>query len=231
MSRYSKGEVMGKTMATMMLLALAQSTALVGQREATMRVSTDGFEIEGLSAGARVAALSAGRELRGHLPMVRSGSFVASDEDGDGTLRHQPSWHVPEHTLAVAADVESGTLVLGTSVGTPVRELALDEAALRLGPDDTLDRLQLRARQVQVMVVRPGVGAWHGTVADGGRRDADRTSDALVTVALGDLAPMGSLEAAPSAFGEQDIVVLLDPHRLAVSVSVVSDDVWTREVR
>jgi hypothetical protein len=72
---------------------------------------------------------------------------------------------------------------------------------------------------VDVMVVRPGQGAWSATVGDGGANDDDGAYDGRLVAALDRMRGVGASPlSAPEHFSPRDVVVVIDANRMEVGL-------------
>ena len=83
------------------------------------------------------------------------------------------------------------------------------------------DLLQDRRELIEVLLVRPGQGAWELTVGDGGPADEDGTGDGHLQASFSRMNPLASLAApsAPAKLAAGDLLVVVDPETLEVSVT------------
>ena len=66
--------------------------------------------------------------------------------------------------------------------------------------------------------MRPGVGAWQITVGDGSGSDDDGAADGRIAAALDQMTAVAGTTAPPSRFDPTDVVVLIDPNRMELTV-------------
>ena len=72
---------------------------------------------------------------------------------------------------------------------------------------------------VEILLVRPGQGAWGATVGDGGEADDDGIYDGRLTASLDRLRAVGASPAvAPERFSPRDVVVVIDPNRMEIGL-------------
>ena len=73
-------------------------------------------------------------------------------------------------------------------------------------------------------MVRPGEGAWAATVGDGGEGDDDGAYDDRLRASLAGMRGVGEKPAEPpQRFNPRDLVVVIDPNRMEVSVHKVAE--------
>jgi hypothetical protein len=71
---------------------------------------------------------------------------------------------------------------------------------------------------VELLLVRPGIGAWGLTVGDGGASDGDGDRNGAIRLALAALRPVLLAPAAPSAVLPGDALVVIDTQTLQFAV-------------
>lgn len=205
---------------TLMLFALLATTA--AGAAPNLELTDKGAEVSGLSPGARVAWLFAGRSHEGYVSRVGSRDGLATDRDGDGRLEMALGHERPEHTLWAAVDLASGEVLLESS-GPAARfeELAL-RGRVELGEGGKPSRLRLPVYRTRALWVRPGVGAWALEAADAGPDDADGVGDGHLTLSLPSLAALDSAAETPGALAPGDLLLLFDVDRLLARVARVA---------
>jgi hypothetical protein len=72
------------------------------------------------------------------------------------------------------------------------------------------------------LVLRPGVGVWHGGASDGARTDADEEPNGFSTLAVATMEQLGGGPEVPfTALQAGDTVAAIDPRTLEVWTTVV----------
>ncbi|MCH9646804.1 MAG: hypothetical protein K0U98_01120 [Deltaproteobacteria bacterium] len=133
------------------------------------------------------------------------------DDNGDGILNYSPGGITTNKAVWAVVDATSGDYTVNTPI--PAALVTVDPATL------SGNRIQLvDARQsLELLVVRPGVGAWHSRNFDGTASDDDGVDDGQITVPLRDVLtqvwPLGSTVAYKGA-APGDVLVGIDPTRL-----------------
>jgi hypothetical protein len=70
----------------------------------------------------------------------------------------------------------------------------------------------------EILVVRPGTGAWTLRLGDGGPADEDGAADGRLEAALDRMAPLAGSPPPPSTFQKDDVVLVLDPNLLEMTL-------------
>jgi hypothetical protein len=168
-----------------------------------------------LTAGGYVVFWSVALEPQGYFNRVvrRSGVAVADAlgearfdlEDGD----------VPLKSVWAVADVESGAFAVAAPAGFRLREIPFPGNAFQVGPPGLVNRLRNGFEEVDLLLVRPGVGAWRLHTWDTAAEDLDGHDDDRVTAgieafqAVDDVGP-----PPPDRFAAGDVLVVLRPQDL-----------------
>jgi hypothetical protein len=80
--------------------------------------------------------------------------------------------------------------------------------------DDQRDRLSDRGRYVELLLVRPGVGAWWLSAADASPADLSPPSNGLTVVAIDAMAPVAGGPEAPEEVRAGDVLVRVAPRSM-----------------
>ncbi len=215
-----------------LVFALALITAPAWGLAPTIELPTDSrgeIAISETSQGATVALIGASRRWNGHGSTLSLVSEALSDDDRDGSVALSPHGGVSEQSLWITVDVATGAVSTASPEGAVTHAFDLTDSELRRGPFDELSRIRLTGRQANVLLVRPGQGAWRRMVGDRSLYDEDDIGDGAFTLALDQMVPFVGNEPPPSLLEDDDVLVILDPHRLAFAVTTAGSDEWTRE--
>jgi len=207
--------------ALQLLLCLALPAAALAQpaagKDPKISFEERAVSVDGVSPKGEVVWLSVAREVAPDdvATLVRR-SDVLTDDDGDGTVRWDLDRAVPLRSIWVAVDLATGAIATATPEGYPLRRVSWRGNGLENSP--RADRVADARGYAEVLLVRPGEGAWRMTVGDGGADDDDGVADGRVAAALDRLRPLGRSAAAPARFGPRDVIVLIDPNRMELTV-------------
>ncbi len=178
--------------------------------------------VEGISSGGRVVWYSVAREVADDdVATIVRRSGVRMDEDGDGSVSWDLEGDVPLRSIWVAVDLATGRVAAAAPVGYPLRRVGWRGRGLGRDGGRAADRVEDVRTYADVLLVRPGEGAWRLTVGDGSDLDDDGAADGRLAVAIDRLRPVdGSAAevAAPARFGPKDVVVLFDPNRMELTI-------------
>ncbi len=215
------------------LLPLSVNAKSASANELSLVIEDDTLLARGVSPGGAVALLGAARRLDNWTPIIVGDHAQPQDNGLDSEVRHRPGFAIPAQSLWVGVDTSTGELALATPGDTPPRTLSLPTGQLLTDGRGGLQGLALNAGLLHVMVVRPGIGSWIAVIGDGSATDGDDEANGLLTVMPSRLSPMGpsigETVAPPRLFEPEDIIVLLDPRRLAVMITTFSDPAFSGE--
>ena len=173
-----------------------------------------------LTPGGDAVFWSVGREPLGYVQRVVRHQGVevvdalgeARFEPGTGAVLLKSVWAV--------ADLSTGALAIGAAPGFVLREIPFPGNGFAAGAPGRVNRLRHPQSFVDLLVIRPGVGAWSLQAQDTGTSDRDGQDDDRVMTDLDDLVPLveGGPEP-PERFARGDVVVVLDPLDLTYSAT------------
>lgn len=204
------------------LLIATVCPALFARQTLTASFSSTKLVIEGVHPGGSVAILAVEHESAYYMTRVSSRQIVLTDDHHDGTITFEKPTPIAFRSIWIIADLDTGEILVATPAGFRAlemrRRVATDPAPVDVGlADVSVDR-----DQAQVLVVRPGRGAWTKTVG------LQRAGDSPVnpkrpTVAIDALHELHKeFGRAPSMFLPGDIVVAVDPVQLDYSITTIS---------
>ncbi|HEV8578936.1 MAG TPA: hypothetical protein VGX68_07605 [Thermoanaerobaculia bacterium] len=201
-------------LATVMILGAGSA------RAATFRVSLEGDAVvaSGVTAKGQVVLLGVTRVIEeDDYPVVRRHLQVLTDDDGDGTVRYPVEGGVPLRSLWAVVDLTSGDHDEAAPEAFGLRRVNWRGRGPQRRPDGK-DAVEDRRTLLELLVVRPGAGAWALLVGDGDPSDGDGRIDGRLEGILDRLQPLGTSPAPPSAFQGGDLVLGLDPAALEITV-------------
>ena len=171
----------------------------------------------GLTPGGQVVWFGVAREsAEGVATIVRRDRIDTADAQGGA--RFDLDRDVPYKAIWVAIDLTTGTSAVATPANFPLVEVELPLSDLLPGGADSTvaDAIQSGRDLVEVLLLRPGVGAW-GLLAGRGGTNDENGGDGPMRVSLTRLQPVGTSPASPSRLAGNDLVVLIDANRLVIA--------------
>jgi hypothetical protein len=212
-----------KHLAPYLLLSLLLPAALLAQvlsgpPAPSIALAKSSVTVAGITAKGQAVLFGVAREIaEDDVATLIRRSQVLTDEDGDGAVRLDLDRDVPFRSVWVAVDLATGQFATTTPAGYPLRLVAWQGSGLERGASRS-DRVDDARSFAEVLLVRPGVGAWQLTVGDGGGNDDDGAADGRIAAALDHMTPVAGTVPPPSRFDPSDVVVLIDPNRMELTV-------------
>jgi hypothetical protein len=212
-----------KILSVLSLLAVSSAGAqgnppTPSQPELKLAFETNAVVATGVPPGGQVVWFAVAREIAERSATLVRRERIAADDDKDGAVRFELGRPVPLQSIWVAVDLASGAAAVATPEGYPLRRIELPGRGTGHGggkPDWVEDDRGF----VEILLVRPGQGAWGATVGDGGEADEDGAYDGRLMAPLDRMRGVG--EAAPPPpehFSPRDVVVVIDPNRMEVGL-------------
>jgi hypothetical protein len=218
-----KESKMVRTGALWGLLILGPTTASAAVQP-VISFASEAVTVSGLTPGGKVVWFSVAREISERLATIVRREKIAADEDNDGTVLFEIGRKVPFQSIWVAVDLATGTAAVAVPEGNSLRSVPLPAQSMGRGEGAEPDWLQDTRGYVEILLVRPGQGAWGATVGDGGKDDDDGAYDGRLRAALPHLRGVGpSPPAAPERFKAGDVVLVIDPNLMEVSAHQLAE--------
>jgi hypothetical protein len=174
--------------------------------------------VTGVTAKGQAVLFGVARELaEDDVATVVRRSQVLTDDDSDGTVRLDLGKDVPFRSVWVAVDLATGQFTEAAPEGYPLRLVSWKGSGIERGLARA-DQVEDDRSFAELLLVRPGMGAWQLTVGDGSSTDDDGAADGRIAVALDHLTPVAGTAEAPARFDPTDVVVLIDPNRMELTV-------------
>ena len=204
----------------LLLAAVAQAAT-----PESLRVTADAttVTVSGVTPGESVVVFCVTRETRNYVHLLRRHQAVVVDGERAGKITYQPPDGIAAESIIAAVEIGSGRIAVGSRPEVAPRELGEDAGhGFGRGINGELNRLQKRGQFCELLVVRPGTGAWTMKVGDGGQADRDHSSDHAVTIDVDELLPVeGAAAATPKQFRPGDVVFGVETHEFAYFVAGV----------
>lgn len=204
-----------------LLITLLCCSAIAAAQPAApeVRVTPAEVRVEPVAAGGTVllvgVTIGEGPRLRGYTEVLR-------DEDSDGRVAFRPDELLPFRSLFFGVEVESGRLGIGTPEGFRVRRLSFPLTASKKDTNGAVTGFIQERQFVEMLIVRPGAGAWILVAGEGAAGDGDREDNGKLHLDVSDAKPLTrNAGDAPKHLKKGDIVVLVDLTRLDVFTTQV----------
>lgn len=174
--------------------------------------------VSGVTPNGKAVLLGVTREVgEDDHPTVRRRLEVLADADGDGAIRYAVEGGVPASSLWAVADLASGDFDTIAPAALGPRRVSWRGRGIGRRSDGR-DAVEDQRRLLELLVVRPQVGAWTLRVSDGDESDSDGVIDGRLEGLLDGMRPLGDGPAPPSVFQKDDLVMALDPMALEITL-------------
>lgn len=205
----------------LMLLAATAAGAAEERNVLTFRFDADAVVVRGATPKSDVVLVGIARELVNTSPRtvgtIRR-SEILSDADGDGEVRLPIPSGVPSQGLWAAIDLTSGAHLTAPTDGYPAPLLELPPQILRNDNAGQLRKVEWRLPQMDLFVVRPGIGAWMLYASRASMLDENRGTPHPLRLDVGGMTPLGSSPAAPHHLKQRDVVVIFERSGMAYAI-------------
>lgn len=202
---------------TVMVAALALCAVQLRADAPELTFGSSEVTFANVAAGTRVAWISVTRIPEDHHSLVTVERGV---EVGQGRQKAKVSRADADTTrslwLVAAIDEDvAGAAVSPAYVAsaTPIEVTAISGAST----------ISVISPEVELLYVRPNVGAWCTSARDGARNDQDEERNAVIVVDLQSLTALGGDEELPETIEEGDTILILDPRASRTTVVQVSE--------
>ena len=172
--------------------------------------------VSGARPGATVLVIGVTREPRGFHSLLRTHALPAVVADARGDAKIAYGAEIPAKSLWIAVDGQTGLTAAGGPGDFPVRQFEIAPGAV------ASERVVLARTSLEMLVVRPGSGAWALSAYEGGRGDGDGAVDGRLSVLVSDLAPAIGKERLSGGLRPGDVVIALDPDQMEYGIVRVS---------
>lgn len=181
-------------------------------------LESDAVVVSGVTANGKAALLGVTREIgEDDYPMVKRHLEVLADDDGDGTIRYPVEPGIPLRSVWAVVDMTSGDHDSVAPQAFGERRVNWRGRGLERRSDGR-DAVEDRRTLLELLVVRPGAGAWALRVRDGQETDGDGRIDGRLEGVLADMQPLADSPEPPSVLQPDDVVLALDPSAMEITL-------------
>lgn len=206
------------------VLPLAMSAVLAANSKTppppSIAFQPPGIVISGITPGGMVTLCSEAKELRKFQNRFIHREAMVPDKNNAGEVR-LPLESVAAISIWIAVDNTTGAYAVAMPPGSPYAPIDVPPNALRRNGKGELFKIDMPLAIFDLVLVRPGEGAWSGTIADGGSKDDDPRPNGRSAGDIAKLLPLGSSGPPPDRLRKGDVLIGIDPmslHYFAVTV-------------
>jgi len=171
-------------------------------------------QAEGLTSGGTAVVFGVARTRDGWLRRI-SQFALPVEVDGTGSMSLELPEAVPQMSIWAVADLATGEVGVGFPEGMEGIPLLEDDGSPMTVGQVASGRILAGVAEADILVIRPGVGAWRLHVGDGGLSDEDGSPNGALQVQFANMTPM--IEGSGPLHGVRpgDSIVLIDPREMA----------------
>jgi len=133
--------------------------------------------------------------------------------DSTGTVRFEVAAGVPTRSVWFAVDAQTRDYAAGSPSPALIRP-SLNTPGIRSGVDAGNDALDLDRRLMDILVVRPGAGAWIGSCGRNSMKDLNRGKSGAMQLSAGGMDAAPKSTGRPTTFRPSDLIVAVDSETL-----------------
>jgi len=167
----------------------------------------------GITRGSDAVLFGVSRDRGDWLDHFFHWRMTAADADNDGVVSFERDKGFPPQSMLLVIDLALGEVAAASPPPLEIQLSPLDLGEARYGPSGSIVSLTQAGSRVDVLLARPGVGAWGASIADGGSLDADRAFNGAVAIDFNRLRPLGVSPADPDGVRPGDILAIADAGR------------------
>src|SRR3954454_22877402 len=176
---------------TIVMIGSAAICAAASTTIPSITVDADGIAVSGLTPGSSAIIFSVKSVQKGYLRGHSRSDNILRPADALGNA-HLKVRSLPSIAIWCVVDMATGNYAILAPPTSALRQTHLPLNALLGSAGGPLNRLQTKHEFVEILWVRPGVGAWSLSAGDGGARDADGAPDGHVSVAPEQMEALGT---------------------------------------
>lgn len=205
---------MKHSIAIALLLLVSSSVEAAGPvQQPSVAVANNVVSVTNISAGGSVAIFGAAQHV-GTTVHLRRWQRLLIDTDEDGRVDWDLGTETPLDTLWVAVDVSTGGVAAVAPAESRFQRIDFPAEALRKGHDNKIEQFVAGRKMIDLLVVRPRVGAWAGFAADGHASDGDQHQNGQSAVVFADARALDGRAPAPRHLTPRDVVIAVDLRKL-----------------
>ena len=207
---------LGRVLSCLALVFLSLAGgASAAERELALTFETQAIVIDGVTPSGEIAVFSiARRQVSHHFAESMGRKFLLRDEEGTGRIRFDLGRAVEPTAVWAVVDIATGRQSIVT-LGTSPTAARLPNGALKHSHGAQKAHLRIALPAAEVLVVRPGSGAWFAVAGDGGKLDSDGRADGGTSLETEQLEDAKAKEKKKLAkFRKGDVVIAIDPRSL-----------------
>ena len=181
--------------------------------------------VSAATPGGKVILFGVGREMSdSHPPAPRTvrRMQVLTDDDHDGILRYDLQRAIPRMAMWAAVDLTSGAHIAAPSPGFEPVRVSVTPDLVKNDNAGQLKKLEWPFAEMDLLVVRPGSGAWHLYASKYSGLDENAANQNALRIDVERMIPIGDSPAPPKQFKKDDVIALFDPRWMQFGIVEVN---------
>ena len=165
--------------------------------------SQQAITVSSATPGGKVILFGVGREMSdSHPPTPRTvrRMQVLTDDDHDGVVRYDLQRTIPRMAMWAAVDLTSGGRVAVPSPGFEPVRIPVTPDLVKNDNAGQLKKLEWPFAEMDLLLVRPGTGAWHLYASKYSGLDENAANRNPLRIDIERMSPIGDAPEAPKQF-------------------------------
>jgi hypothetical protein len=176
-------------------------------------------EAEGLTPGGDAIWFSVSRERPRWMTKLVTRTEKVSDDDNDGRVELELDNRVSLQSIWFIVDLTTGEYGVAVPDGFLLKRLGFPEAAIQQA-----GVIEVTERDIEALLVRPGIGCWTYRSSDGGARDGDGTTNGRIRASISMMQAHSEATIAPMLLQPDDTLLIIDPWSLEFYARSASEE-------
>jgi len=176
--------------------------------------------VSGTSPGSEVLVFGAFQETVGYTPALGTYQKFLTDADRDGVVTADFGRPLPHRSVWIAIDTRNGDYAFAAPSGYRFQLHDLPASAIVKSKSGD-DALSLAFGSAEILVLRPGGGAWRSAVERGGGNDEGDADHKKLLISVSRLKSLRSKGTGPASLLPGDRIIAVNPFTLETLIQGV----------
>lgn len=171
----------------------------------------------GITSRGRAAVIGVAHEPREFWTNIVHRQFILTDEAGTGTVRLDLDKRLSTDSGWAVVDLATGDVAIAAPENSPFVVVPFANGAVRRNDAGEFTRIVGDREYIDLVLVRPGEGAWLFYGEDGHSNDTDRERNGHTTIDPERMRPIGDSPAPPKHLKNGDRLVVIAPYARTIA--------------
>ena len=194
-------------------------TPIVGAPSVTLESSR--IVCTGITPRGRAVVIGVAHEPRQFWIDIAHRQFILTDESGGGTVRLDLNTEVATDSGWAVVDLATGEVAIGTPEDSPFTVVTFSNGAIRRNEAGEFAQIVGDREYIDLVLVRPGEGAWLFYGEDGHSNDRDHQRNGRTTIDPELMRPIGDSPAPPKHLKNGDRLIAIAPYSRTIATAEV----------